>query len=484
MLILQSLLSAYTPSRILILHDQECGQLGDMFGRAEVTIQKMSMEKRSFEMPELYVDGAPVYSHIVIYGDKSYLTKEDFDKLAKFADGSDDPMYHRLSHHEKQTLPNMTTYQNNATSRLYKNFFDPYPGGSIMLITSNETFKLLLTKIGAQVVDAPSNQDNRLKETPILENAHTYKNLTYQLESGLYVQADFKNKRAPFNSIYGKETASLIAAWRGTKNSARIVFIGNTSLVQWIGATETKQQLAIKMMYDLIGWFTMQTNAVRVTEFSHKVLNLSENSQCAAKLHLSQATGDHVREGNLVLVQVNIEELQKRGWTTLIPQKKYKNFAEMVEKVGFVNLTNKNFQSVMKKQSKSFLENYDSCMKEAIGSDFVYTEVQVFESFVQDWFVMNMVLDQKTKKFYALIEPDLVRSYTLQIDIDRDTTNRINLVERVHAYVDRFEENKFFLGNSVWQICLFLVVFMSIVAVLALLIERPETPAEIDKKAE
>jgi len=48
---------------------------------------------------------------------------------------------------------------------------------------------------------------------------------------------------------------------------------------------------------------------------------------------------------------------------------------------------------------------------------------------------MNLVQDKKTKKYYALIEPDLVRSYTLQIDIDRNTTNRINLIERVHAYV-------------------------------------------------
>ena len=89
---------------------------------------------------------------------------------------------------------------------------------------------------------------------------------------------------------------------------------------------------------------------------------------------------------------------------------------------------------------------------------------------------MNLVQDKKTKKYYALIEPDLVRSYTLQIDIDRNTTNRINLIERVHAYVDRHEDHKFFLGNSVWQICLFSVMALSILAVIYLLVDAPEDP--------
>lgn len=43
------------------------------------------------------------------------------------------------------------------------------------------------------------------------------------------------------------------------------------------------------------------------------------------------------------------------------------------------------------------------CMKEIIGDQYYYTDLQVYESFVQDWFAMNLVYDQKTKKFYALI---------------------------------------------------------------------------------
>lgn len=142
------------------------------------------------------------------------------------------------------------------------------------------------------------------------------------------------------------------------------------------------------------------------------MLNFS-TSPCAQALHLSRATGDHVREGNLVLVEITADELVKRTWKPLKPLKQYSNFSDMVKSVGFLQLENKNFQSVMKKQSKSFTENYDLCMREAIGDDYIYTELQVFESFVQDWYVVNLVQNKKNNKFYALLEPDLVRSYTL-----------------------------------------------------------------------
>ena len=63
---------------------------------------------------------------------------------------------------------------------------------------------------------------------------------------------------------------------------------------------------------------------------------------------------------------------------------------------------------------------------------------------------MNLVFDEKTNKFYALIQPDLVRSYSITFELDRNEMNRILLVDRIHAHVDRFEDKRFFLGNSVW----------------------------------
>lgn len=58
------------------------------------------------------------------------------------------------------------------------------------------------------------------------------------MASGLFVQPNYKNKRVPFTKIYGTENASLIAAWRGVKNSARIVFVGNCSLVEMINSED------------------------------------------------------------------------------------------------------------------------------------------------------------------------------------------------------------------------------------------------------
>ena len=58
----------------------------------------------------------------------------------------------------------------------------------------------------------------------------------------------------------------------------------------------------------------------------------------------------------------------------------------------------------------------------------------------------------------------------------------MNLIERVHAYVDRYEDQRFFLGNSVWQVCLVLVMVLSIFAVLYQLVNKPESEAEVAKK--
>lgn len=164
-----------------------------------------------------------------MYGSRSQLTKTDLEKLAKFADGSDDPMYSRLSHHERETLPNLTTYQNNATTKNFKRFFDPYPGASLMIISQNETMRILLSKIGAKIVDGASREGLKVVESPILANLKEYKQSLAQIsEDGMYVMPAFKNSRKPFNPLVTRGTKSLIAAWRGVKNSARVVFIGQT----------------------------------------------------------------------------------------------------------------------------------------------------------------------------------------------------------------------------------------------------------------
>ena len=90
-------------------------------------------------------------------------------------------------------------------------------------------------------------------------------------------------------------------------------------------------------------------------------------------------------------------------------------------------------------------------MAEGLGDNgFIYTDIQIREPFIQDWYVMNIVYHNKTESFYALLVPDLVRSYTLTLDLDRNEYNRLRITDRVHAYVDRIEEKRIFSGNLVW----------------------------------
>ena len=89
------------------------------------------------------------------------------------------------------------------------------------------------------------------------------------------------------------------------------------------------------------------------------------------------------------------------------------------------------------------------CIDEVLGTDFYFTEVQFFEQFIQHWYAMNAVTNGNGT-FYALIQPDLVRSYHIGFDIDRKEYNRISAVLSIDAHVDRYEQDKFMLSNSVW----------------------------------
>ena len=53
---------------------------------------------------------------------------------------------------------------------------------------------------------------------------------------------------------------------------------------------------------------------------------------------------------------------------------------------------------------------------------------------------MNAVYEEKSGKYYALIVPDLVRSFTITFDVDYNDYNRIRNSLRFHAYVDRLED--------------------------------------------
>lgn len=204
------------------------------------------MGTRLFSMPDLFVAGNPVYSHIVIYGDNSYLSKQDVEAIAHYADGLDDPVFSRRSKHEKETLPNMSEYTDNATTKRFSKVFEPYPGASLMIITSNESFKNLLSKVGMAI--QPMNADKVvLEQARILENSINYKNIPDIMPDGLLVSPSFKNKRNTFIPLLTKGNSSIAGMWRGVRNNVRMLFVGSTSVFDALEKTDlaAEQQKAV-----------------------------------------------------------------------------------------------------------------------------------------------------------------------------------------------------------------------------------------------
>lgn len=146
-------------------------------------------------------------------------------------------MHSRLSHHEKETLPDLDNLKNEGVSRQFKGFFDPYPGGSVMIISANDSFKYLLNKIGATTTKGDIEAIEILPNK-VLQYADTYKQLVSQLKEGMFVAPAFKNKRVTFVPLIGSKDAAIAAVWRGVRNSARMVFIGNSAVCNWLESGE------------------------------------------------------------------------------------------------------------------------------------------------------------------------------------------------------------------------------------------------------
>lgn len=130
-----------------------------MLSRAQVPVESVNISDASYVLPKLFVDGAPVYSHVVIFGEQCKLSKDDMDKLSRYIEGVDDPMYSRLSNYEKETLPDFSNYTNNITRHQFNMSFDPYPGASIMVVSGDEDLKPLISKLGSSVVEPPLNTE-------------------------------------------------------------------------------------------------------------------------------------------------------------------------------------------------------------------------------------------------------------------------------------------------------------------------------------
>lgn len=63
---------------------------------------------------------------------------------------------------------------------------------------------------------------------------------------------------------------------------------------------------------------------------------------------------------------------------------------------------------------------------------------------------MNAVYHAKSGMYYALIVPDLTRSYTVGVDVDTNTASRLNIKMRIHVRPTRLESERITIANLPW----------------------------------
>ncbi|KAH0577326.1 hypothetical protein SS50377_20677 [Spironucleus salmonicida] len=435
-------LSAYLPNSVLLLHNgEDIEDFSQILSGTEMNITKIQMLE-GVVLPQFFNEGAPQFSHIIILGDASYLNRQQQEQIARFVDGQDDPDFSRSSNFEKETL--FFTEKKG----IFGKQFEPYPGASLLIASSSE-IKFLLNKLGLK-------QNKLQANIPIFtQNVITQYNIT-PVTSYRTITQNFKNPNQKLFNIYESSNQVMCGAFRGIQNNARVVYIGTSEI--FINANQN-----IPFTYDIISWFSMRKNLVRVLDWSHESLS---TQACIKRLDLSIPSNNKVREGNLVLIKLNVQELQGKVWRAKIFEA-YDSFDQMVQTLGFLTLNNSNHTSVMKKQISSFKNNYDFCIRQVLNQSYKYVHLQAEELFIQSQFAVNFVQIQNGT-LYALMVPDFSRSYSVSVDLDIDGFNRVNLVQRVHAHVDRVETRKFDIFNSVWSICLFLNAVLAIIAGLIL----------------
>lgn len=63
---------------------------------------------------------------------------------------------------------------------------------------------------------------------------------------------------------------------------------------------------------------------------------------------------------------------------------------------------------------------------------------------------MNAVYHKSSGTYYALIVPDLARSYTIGADVDTNSASRLNIKMRIHVRPTRLESERITVANMPW----------------------------------
>lgn len=94
-----------------------------------------------------------------------------------------------------------------------------------------------------------------------------------------------------------------------------------------------------------------------------------------------------------------------------------------------------------------------------------------------------MIYHAKSGSYYALIVPDLTRSYSISADIDINSASRLNIKMRIHVRPTRLENERITASNLPWQVALAFTSILSFMTALVNIIEK-DVVVEVVKEVE
>lgn len=380
-------MSAYLPSRMLILYDgpeMASKDLQSILTGSRITARSMRMDDPKFKLPRLVFDGVPQYSHIAIIGRGEHLTAENYNELLKYVEGTLDPRSSKLTEDERMILPKSstdrwTTPMKYPTEYIYQEVFEPLPGASIAIFTDAHACQRLinlLKNLGMKASKSTSSEMGVLKlNTSMKERLSRgeqsgcdiigdvdYKPLKQSLSDVLSFTPNFLSDVQKAHEIFTFESSSreLTAGivWQGLENNARVVAIGflgaladTTMMVssasseqyfkEWNAREGTNRNMyeyttlpvdSIQTFYQLSRWFGFAKCMLRVSILdAYPVQDPSGCDNTVPARHGETRGNTAVVEGNLVHYIVKIEELVNNTiWRPYVPKKTAVRLNELV----------------------------------------------------------------------------------------------------------------------------------------------------------
>jgi len=330
----------------------------------------------------------------------------------------------------------------------------------------------------------------------------TFEPIEVSPESVLQVKFAFKNLAVPQQRLwYVDDDSAAVAIWRGADNNARIVFLG---ILQTVADTNAMYDSSVQHeglsmpisliphMFDLGAWWTWQRCVLRVSSFDAVPVPNPTRCPNAMKIIEGQNQGNTaIMEGQLVYLRLKIEELVDKRWVPYIPRKRYPDIAAVAASVGYQPGLHP-AETAQISEQKGAIDSgiYDICLQDARDNFNMspeakvaafearkndpspglrpnkwevqafdnasqvcenFTDVQLTEAIMGTSFAVPLSLIDPWEGVYdAVMLPDLVRSYHLKLDYNRNGYNRLHILDHVGVNMNRVDASQWAFADMVW----------------------------------